>query len=252
MEFVNFLNWYIRVTSALLKSPYKVNNSKTVVLFIAVLAMVTSAHAQELQALDSSYLTGHYKQRLAFFRRMPSQKREIVFLGNSLTEGGKWQELVGKRRVVNRGVSGDVTYGILARLDEVLRSKPDKIFLLCGVNDMKRGFPNEIILTNIKRIVLEVKRRSPKTTLYIQSLLPVNEAMLPESYRLVKNEKIEVLNEGLKKICERQNKVVYIDLHPVFSDSNGYLKKELSIDGLHLRQASYIIWANYLKKRGLI
>ena len=217
-------------------------------LFAAVLIASTgSANAQEATPIDSSYINSHYTQRLDFFRKRPNRKGEIVFVGNSLTEGGKWQELIQKKNVINRGISGDVTYGILARLDEVLESKPSKIFLLSGVNDMKRGIPNDVILANFKRMIVTVKKESPKTKLYMQSLLPVNETMLPATYAQVKNSKINDLNKKLEVLCKEMG-VNYINLHPALADETGSLKKELSIDGLHLRQASYVYWANELKR----
>jgi lysophospholipase L1-like esterase len=216
-----------------------------------LIALAGLTNAQETAPIDSSYINGHYTQRLDFFRKMPNRKGEIVFVGNSITEGGKWQELFPKKKVINRGISGDVTYGILARLDEVLESKPAKIFLLSGVNDMKRGIPNDVILQNFKRMMVMVKMQSPKTKLYMQSILPVNEAMLPAIYAQVKNSKINDLNQKLAALCKEMN-ISYINLHPALADEKGSLKKEWSIDGLHLRQASYVYWANELKRLKVI
>ncbi|TZF81835.1 GDSL family lipase [Pedobacter sp. BS3] len=218
---------------------YKIN---LLLLFLGL----SSAYGQNV-AIDSSYANSHYKQRLDFFRQMPNQKKEIVFLGNSITEGGKWQELVPLKHVINRGISGDVTYGVIARLDEVLASKPAKIFLLIGVNDMKRGIPNEIIAANYLRIIKIVQSQSPRTKLFMQSVLPVNQAMLPASYAQVTNEKINDLNNRLKLLCDTY-KLKYIDLHPAFENAQGEMRKELTLDGLHLRSASYILWADYLRK----
>lgn len=224
---------------------------KKLIYTFCLIVAAHSVNAQETVAVDSGYLNSHYSQRLDFFRKMPNRKGEIAFVGNSITEGGKWQELLQKKNIINRGISGDVTYGILARLDEVLESKPAKVFLLSGVNDMKRGTPNEVILNNFKRMMVMVKTLSPKTKLYMQSVLPVNEAMLPAIYAQVKNSKINDLNQKLEALCKEMG-VNYINLHPALADENGSLKKELSIDGLHLRQASYVLWANELKRLKVI
>lgn len=224
---------------------------KTIVFSCLGLLFTGKGQAQDSLSVDSSYSNSHYNLRLDFFKKMPNQKKEIIFLGNSLTEGGKWQELFNRKHVINRGISGDVTYGILARLDEVLASRPAKIFLLCGVNDMKRGTPNAMILANFRKIINRVKVQSPGTKLLIQSLLPVNEEMLPPSYVNVRNVKIDDINNSLKALCN-QTGVTYLDLHPAFADQRGNLRKELSIDGLHLRQASYILWADYLKKLNVL
>ena len=203
------------------------------------------------KGIDSTFDNQHYRGRLEFFKAMPNQKNEIVFVGNSITEGGKWQEILQMKYVINRGISGDVTYGILARLDEILSSKPRKIFLLCGVNDMKRGIPIPVIASNIERIIKRVKKQSPGTELFVQGLLPVNESLLPKIYEEVRNEKIGVLNQSLESLC-RQYQVRFVNLQPILIDSKGELKADLTIDGLHLKQATYLIWANYLKQQKLL
>lgn len=217
-------------------------------LFIGILfALPFCASAQESTAIDSSYLNGHYAQRLDFFRKMPNKKREIIFLGNSITEGGKWQELIRLKHVINRGISGDVTFGVLARLDEVLEARPAKLFLLIGINDMKRGIPHELILRNYKKIIKRVKDESPGTKVYIQSILPINKWMLSLSYSKLSNDAISAFNRQLQDLCVSE-RLCYVNLHEVFAGADGSMRKELSIDGLHLRSAAYIEWANYLKK----
>lgn len=214
-------------------------------LLASVFFFTTIGYAQE--PIDSSYLNAHYTQRLEFFRKVPAQKKEIVFLGNSITEGGEWQELIPGKHVLNRGISGDVTFGVLARLDEAASSRPSKIFILIGINDMKRGIPADVILTNYKRMMSYLKSKTPHTKIYIQSILPVNQQMLPGQYKRITNEDINSLNIRLRQLAESQ-KAIYIDLHRVFEDGNKQLKKELSIDGLHLRSAAYILWVKYLKE----
>ena len=142
----------------------------------------------------------------------------------------------------------------LQRLDffkKMPNQKPLKIFLLCGINDMKRGTPNEVILANYLRMIKQIKAESPATQIYFQSVLPVNIAMLPKSYDNLSYENISALNEGLYSLCKAYG-LHYVNLHAVFADGNGELKKELSIDGLHLKSAAYIIWAAHLKKEHLL
>ncbi len=69
----------------------KLNTMKRLFFIGTLLVSSFYSLAQEQVAVDSSYANGHYLQRLDFFKKMPNQKNEIVFLGNSITEGGKWQ-----------------------------------------------------------------------------------------------------------------------------------------------------------------
>ena len=221
---------------------------KSTLFFIVLFVAFMPSKAQNKPTVDSSYENGHYKQRVRFFRQMPDEKREIIFLGNSITEAGEWQELIPGKAVKNRGISGDVTYGVLARLDEALDSKPAKLFLLIGVNDLKRGIPVDRVAQNYQRIVERIKAGSPKTKLYIQSLLPVNEKMLSESYKKVTNERIAALNERLVQLADHYQ-CAYINVHSVMTDEQGQLAKELTPDGIHLWPSSYIRWVNYLKDK---
>lgn len=217
---------------------------------MAVLAACSVGVAAQV-AIDSSFRNGHYDHRLAYFMSMPDQQKEIVFVGNSITEMGEWQELLQGLPVVNRGISGDVTYGVLARMDEVLKSKPEKIFLLSGVNDLKRGIPVDTIAKTIGRILKKVKDESPATRLYLQGVLPVNEGMLAAAYSKVKNTLIIELNKRLKALADIYQ-YQYVDLSPALADSDGQLKKENTQDGLHLWPQAYIKWVNLLKEKGFL
>ena len=61
-----------------------------------------------------------YHKRIIDFKKFPIGFKKIVFLGNSITEGAKsWNKRLNQRNIVNRGISGDITEGILERLGEI-------------------------------------------------------------------------------------------------------------------------------------
>lgn len=206
-----------------------------------------TAFAQQEVQIDSSYANGHYLQRLDFFGKIPDQKNEIVFLGNSITEAGDWSDIIPEEYVLNRGISGDITFGVVARLDKVLKNKPSKLFVLIGVNDLKRGIPNEMIVQNYEEIVARVKQKSPGTELYLQSVLPINEGLLIEPFKMVKTENINYLNNALQELAKESRLVEYVNLWKVLADDQGQLKKEFTPDGIHLKPVAYIDWVRYLK-----
>jgi len=70
----------------------------------------------------------YYGQRQSLFELLPISSDDIVFLGNSITDGAEWGELFADIHVKNRGISGDITDGVLARLGNILRGKPKKIY----------------------------------------------------------------------------------------------------------------------------
>lgn len=212
------------------------------------LGLGTGAMAQKI---DSSYNNTYYQGRMELFNSLPVQKGAIVFLGNSITERGAWGELLPGVKVMNRGIGGDNTFGVLARLEGVVKAQPRKLFLLIGINDLSRGLPEEVILNNYERIVRYIQNHSPGTKIYIQSVLPLYEPLTTAAYLKNKKDSILQLNVGIKQIAGKYG-LPYIDLHELFADANGDLKKELTADGIHLKPPAYVMWVDFLRKKHLL
>lgn len=191
-------------------------------------------------------LVEHYQQKVAAFKKEKTTKTKILFLGNSITEGGNFKKLLKDSSVVNRGIGGDITFGILRRLDDVTRFQPSKLYLLIGINDLSKGIPEDVILENMFLIVTQIKKASPKTQVFVQSILPVNSSFknFPKGYDVM--EGISVINGQLSKISKRFG-YTYVDLYKHFTDKDGNLDATLSYDGLHLNAAGYQRWVTVLK-----
>lgn len=185
----------------------------------------------------------YYNQRRTLFEQLPDTKKEIVFLGNSITDGGEWIELFNNKRCKNRGISGDVTEGVLFRLDEVTRSKPAKVFLLIGINDLARGISRDTVFANICKIAENIRSVSPKTKVYIQSIFPVNASFGKFEKHVDKGGEVIFINTELKKWCS-ENGTFYVDLYShLVSPGTDLLNHEFTNDGLHLLGAGYLKWA---------
>ena len=213
-------------------------------LFVALLAVVTTASYSQRTWDTIPVLPDVYKQRTELFKKEPVVTGKIVFLGNSITQGGNWKKLLGDSTVINRGVGGDITYSMLLRLDDVIQRGPSKVFLLIGINDISKGIPEEVIMENIFMIVS--KLRSAKAEVVVQSVLPVNPSVkdFPEKY--AKQEQIIVLNTQLKKYADRL-KYTFVDLYTEFLDKENRLDVKYTHDGLHLNAAGYSKWVAILK-----
>lgn len=201
---------------------------------------------QSTATANPEYRPGAYALKTAQFRSYPNSRKDIIFLGNSITAGTDWSELLGNPNCRNRGISGDITYGILARLDEVTEGQPAKIFLLIGINDIQHNTPDSIIISNYRKIVQTIKSASPRTKIYVQTLLPVNNTFTQFKNHYNKDEHIAAVNDGIRKIAAEE-KVTCIELNKSFQDSEGELDKKLTMDGLHLNAEGYKIWAGILK-----
>ena len=220
---------------------------KRIFTILMLIVICLSADFCFAQTSDTSYAGPYYLKQEAYFKALPVKRNAVVFLGNSITEVGEWSELFDSKSIINRGISGDVTYGVLHRLPFILEHKSKKFFLAIGVNDIKRGASIEEVSRIYERIIKLIIQISPKTKLYVQSILPVNEAMLSSIYVKITNESINNVNKKIQELAVKYD-CIYVDLHlSELKDVDGQLKKEFSTDGLHLQPLAYIIWANYLK-----
>lgn len=244
LENINVVNLMNRMNKAALKKC----TLPAIALCLAGSALVPAAAQTAAKPLDSVYANGHYIARNEVFAKMPYRKNAVVFLGNSITEAGKWAEILPGVPVQNRGISGDNSFGVLARLPRIVAGKPAKIFLMIGVNDLKREVPVATIIDNYRRMVDLIRKGSPRTHIYLQSVLPVNDSMLIEPFRKVTNADVARLNAALQELA-RQKRVCYVNLHEVFADERGQLKKDETPDGLHLKIPSYTLWVAYLQRK---
>lgn len=188
-----------------------------------------------------------YDQRKSLFEILPDTKNEIVFLGNSITNFAEWSELFGNPNIKNRGISGDVTTGVLNRLDQITRSKPAKVFLLIGINDLSRNVPKDTVFRNICQIANNIRTSSPKTHVYIQSILPVNDCYKMFVNHTNKTEEIKWVNEKLAAFCKDQ-RFTYVDLFSHFKNfDNDKMNPIYSNDGLHLLGNGYLVWVDIIK-----
>ena len=199
-----------------------------------------------IEAQENKYSTFYY-QRATLFEELPVTPDDIIFLGNSITNGAEWAELLDNSHVKNRGISGDVCMGVYDRLSPILRGKPAKIFLMIGINDVSAGLPADTIVGRIEKIVQKIRCDSPTTKLSLQSLLPVTNYYKKFGSHTSHPEIVPVINAGIKEIADREG-VVYIDLYNGFVDSEtGKMKIEYTNDGLHLLGKGYLKWIEIIK-----
>ncbi|MFT6148905.1 MAG: lysophospholipase L1-like esterase [Saprospiraceae bacterium] len=165
----------------------------------------------------------------------------IVFLGDSQFEYCNWNELLVRSDMLNYGIAGDTTSGLIGRVEVVCQHNPSKIFIEIGTNDLSMGFSIKTIMANYGQLIKTIKSRVT-TEIYINSVLPVQD--LPgENYQ---NIAILELNRNIKMFCKNES-LNYIDLTDIFMDDNtGNLKVEYTTDGLHLSVNGYLEWKKVL------
>jgi lysophospholipase L1-like esterase len=218
-------------------------------LLIGLLVCTTASVAQTL-SWDSTARPEIYPSQVALFRSFEHSHKDIVFLGNSITFWGGWNELLHSKHIRNRGIPGDNTFGVLERLDEVIDGQPAKVFILIGINDIAKNIPDSVIVRNYERIISRLKAGTPRTKIYFQTLLPVNDSFkkLMAHYQ---HARIRAINEQIRLLATREH-ITLIDLYPHFAGPDGQLPTHLTFDGVHLQKAGYDIWVKVLKDGGYL
>lgn len=187
-----------------------------------------------------------YYQRASLFDLLPIDSTNIVFLGNSITNGAEWHELLGLPNVVNRGISGDIVGGIEDRLAPIVNGHPAKIFLMIGVNDVSHGVTADSIATAFLELVDHIQKVTPRTKLYVQSILPINMSFGRYKGLTDKEQVIRDINNVIQTGLEDRG-VTWINLYPYFANDEGNLRVDLTNDGLHLLGSGYILWRDIVR-----
>ncbi|MBX3151215.1 hypothetical protein KF728_13780 [Candidatus Obscuribacterales bacterium] len=197
-------------------------------------------HAQ--RAVDN-----YNKKHERFVKAAKEGNIDLLFIGDSITEywlsDGKsvWDSEFAKWNAGNFGISGDTTYGVLARLNEELAGISPKVtVLMIGTNDLSHGDPPETIANNIGEIVKTIKKRLPSTKILVLGILPRGYA----KDRVRRS--IEKVNEITAKLDNGKD-IKFLDIGNSFVDKAGDVPLEVMPDLLHLSAKGYKIWADCIR-----
>ncbi len=207
------------------------------------------------------------REAAAIADQSPSQLN--VLAGDSLSLWFPSDLLPAGATWLNQGISGETSYGLLKRVKFLDQTKPQTIFVMIGINDLIKGVRGETLVANQREIVRHLKAAHPQATIVIQSILPHGGDRASQRYlasvkgdpaakehplwveRLptISSRWVRTINEKLERVA-RDEGVKYLDLHSDFADAQGYIKEELTTDGLHLSVAGYALWRSKLQQMG--
>ena len=166
-----------------------------------------------------------------------SPNADLVMFGDSITEWAPWADIFRDVSMVNRGLAGDTTTGMLRRIDTTLNVKPKLVCFMAGINDLAQGYDVEHIYQNYIDM-LKVWQENDirilvQSTLYVGSKL---QGLNPT---------VELLNSKISEYCSQQG-IAFLDVNSVLSP-NQLLSNEYSCDDLHLNAKAYQVWAEVLQ-----
>jgi lysophospholipase L1-like esterase len=208
-------------------------------LFLAAMAAWTVSTA--------AWADGPFRlHRYDAFKALPpvTEGTQTVFFGNSITNMHEWWEGFGSDSTIcNRGNSGGFAYELIENVESFLESKPQKVFIGIGTNDLNSGkTPKETVL-NIRTLVRRIHIASPNTKIYVQSILPRSNGGI---LNIVKD-----TDELLKAFCEEEgSNATYVDLYDTMMglyNNTGGSATSWTVDGLHPTGIAYRAWVNAIK-----
>ena len=197
----------------------------------------------------------NYEQWLAQLQREAEAiaanppERLGVLAGDSISLWFPPELLPPQRTWLNQGISGEVSSGLLKRLSLFDNTNPEVIFVMIGINDLIRGISPDEVVENQRAIVRDLVWVHPNARIVVQSILPHSGsgATWEGRDRLlnIPNDRLRDINRELAAIASAEG-VEFLDLYPLFADSEGNLRLELTTDGLHLNEQGYLVWRTAL------
>jgi lysophospholipase L1-like esterase len=180
-----------------------------------------------------------YDARRSIFQVYKPKSIRIVMLGNSITYGADWNELLTRTDVANRGIGYDITEGFINRLTDVYSLNPKTCFIMGGINDIRMGISVNQIVQNYTKIVKGLQDHD--ITPIIQSTLYVS-----KEYRNWKkiNKDVDELNTMIKEYANKEGLV--------FLDINSRLSKDSALDSIYTYDGLHLLGNGYAKWRDLI
>ena len=175
---------------------------------------------------------------------------DALFIGDSLTDGLRLYSDTPGDFLCNTGVNISAIESAIASnkmsiVEQIKTSTASKFYIMLGIND--NIFEENRINGFVKKygyFIDMIKEYHPKSSIYIQSLLPVSAEK--ENNSRFKNKLIYKCNEELHNLAIDKN-VYYLKVYEDFADDKGYLKKDITVDGVHFKTPYYTNWYNYLK-----
>lgn len=199
------------------------------------------------------------KQKAARFRHLNpfAKKGQILFVGSSLMEQFPIYEILTAEQspliIYNRGIGGYTIPEMEETLNEqVFDLEPSTIFINIGTNDISDPECSvEILIQRYDHLLRRIRERLPEAVIYVMAYYPANnrDFSAPDEFREKMNSRIEKLNRAnqeIEKLSERLC-VQFINVNEGLTDETGLLKKEYSIDGIHMYANGYEVVYRNLK-----
>ena len=174
----------------------------------------------------------YVNRRLDQIEQAPQMEGGVIFVGDSITDGAPLYSMFPNLSAGNHGIAWDTTDGVLLRLGQITRHRPDRIFMMIGTNDTDYTSDPAHIRDNIFSIAEALDNALVDTDLFVVSILPRGGPG---------NAVIAAVNEDLREGASTRP-YRYLDLASAMRGPDGEMDPALSYDNLHLNVHGYAVW----------
>ena len=162
-----------------------------------------------------------------------------VFMGDSITEGLDFYDIVNKSSVLAKKGQGLVqakeSVSILSNIN------PQRIFILYGMNDLKSFENSDVFKYNYIKLVKDIKQTVPSAEIYLQSLPPV-QAKIQQKNNGFSQDRLNKFTQVIIEVARKEN-VHYIDINSILKDRQDLYEQ----DGIHFKVDFYGLWLENLR-----
>ena len=182
----------------------------------------------------------YYANKLALYAEENEQyapfEVDVAFIGDSLTDGYDIEKYYPEYKVENRGIGGETTHGLLARLDvSVYQLQPKVIVMLIGANNFDTMFED------YEDLIIGIQTHLPNTKLIICSLTSMGKEWGKNNHKAAFN------NVKIKAYADKYG-CSYVDLYtPLLNMETNEIYEHYTTDGGHLTAAGYEVLTSAIK-----
>ena len=224
----------------------------TIIVALAVAACVTGGALianrikdEQKSAERARLVKEYFEQKIAAYHAENELKPdfEVVFLGDSLTDGCDISKYYPEYVATNRGIGGDTSYGLLERMQvSAYDTNPKVIVLLIGGNDMLGGKSNESIYSNYEKIITGIREKLPETEIVWCSLTAMGSRWAEF------NDTAVVINQKIKLLAKKYG-CTFVDLFtPLCNVETGEIFAEYTVEGVHFTDDGYRVVTSIVKE----
>ena len=221
---------------------------RNLVIFLLLVAVLSSAvyiylkkqaderQIAEFQQMMQDYYDGKVAQFEAENKSIVPGETDVVFLGDSLTDGCDLSLYYPEYTTLNRGIGGDTTLGLEKRLDvSVYAVQPKVVVMLIGANNFSTMFEN------YEDILISLKENLPESKIILVSLTSMGGTWC-------KNNNLAAFNNVKIKALAEKYGYEFVDVYtPLLNFETNEIYEKYTTDGGHLTHEGYLVLTGEIK-----